>query len=64
MPRTLPYAPKKKGEPATEQTVVAGLEKIVAANDRLGEYAVYLKKLKTAASAFLPPKAKEAAKEA
>ncbi len=55
VPRTLPYAPKKAGAPATRESVIAGLEKVLAANDRLAEYAAYLARLKADPAAALPP---------
>ena len=60
VPRTLPYLAEKKGAPATPKSVIAGLEKLVAANDRLAEYAAYLTVLKTGTAATLPPQAKSA----
>ena len=57
VPRSLPYAPKKAGGAATVDSVVAGLEKVVAANDRLAEYAAYLAKLKSEKGSTLPPQA-------
>jgi hypothetical protein len=51
VPGSLPYTGKK----ATRESVLAGLEKIVAANDRLTVFADYLKVLK--AGGELPPAA-------
>lgn len=53
VPGSLPYAPKK-GQAAGRENVIAGLEKVVAANDRLEAYVRYLDKLKSSKDA-LPP---------
>lgn len=53
LPRSLPYA----GKTATRASVIAGLEKLLAANDRLEQYRAYLDRLKADASAGLPPAA-------
>lgn len=50
VPATLPYA----GPSASRESVLAGLEKIVSANDRLTAYVDYLKSLR-APGAVLPP---------
>lgn len=57
VPRSLPYAPRKAKEAASVATVIAGLEKLLAANDRLAEYRGYLERLKSEAPAGLPPAA-------
>lgn len=53
VPGLLPYAPSKRGEKADVKNVVAGLEKIVAANDRLTAFSGFLKTLR--AEGKLPP---------
>jgi hypothetical protein len=60
VPRSLPYEPAKKGGAATREAVIAGLEKLLAANDRLDEYKKYLARLKAEKAAALPPAAKAA----
>lgn len=56
VPRELPYA----GKTATRASVLAGLEKLVAANDRLAGYVDYLARLRADASGALPPAAGKA----
>jgi len=51
IPRTLPFT----GKSASSTSVVAGLEKVLAVNDRLTAYAAYLSKLREGAPAALPP---------
>lgn len=51
VPRTLPFA----GESASRLSVIAGLEKVLAANDRLTAYADYSAALRADARAGLPP---------
>lgn len=53
VPGLLPYVPARRGEPAGPESVIAGLERIVAANDRLTAFSGYLEKLR--ASRALPP---------
>ena len=52
VPASLPY----EGTQATPKSIIAGLEKLLTANDRLGEFKAYLKRLKTETRAALPPK--------
>jgi hypothetical protein len=56
VPRALPYAAGKGAAP-TRAAVVAGLEKLLAANDRLAEYRSYLERLRKDPSEGLPPAA-------
>ena len=60
--RTLPFKPGKKGEGPTRASVTAGLEALLAANDRLSEYRAYLDALK-AGEGELPPAAPSAKKK-
>jgi hypothetical protein len=53
VPASLPYAGKAKA--ATASSVIAGLEKLVAANDRLTAFAGFLKTLKAQRQPSLPP---------
>ena len=53
VPGVLPYAPQRPGEQATPENVRAGLEKIVAANDRLTAFSGFLEKLRK--EPVLPP---------
>jgi hypothetical protein len=53
VPMSLPHT----GKTATRESVLAGLEKLVAANDRLTAYVAYLQSLKGSKSA-LPPAAR------
>jgi hypothetical protein len=55
IPASLPYAPAKNGEGATRANLIAGLERLLAANDRLTAYQSYLTGLRAAADAELPP---------
>jgi hypothetical protein len=55
IPASLPYAPAQKGEGVTRANLIAGLEKLLAANDRLTAYQTYLAGLRAAADAALPP---------
>jgi hypothetical protein len=55
IPASLPYAPAQKGEGATRANLIAGLERLLAANDRLTAYRAYLDGLRAAADAELPP---------
>lgn len=55
VPRTLPYKADKKAAKPTRESVLAGLETLLAANDRLAEYRGYLDALK--AGGLLPPEA-------
>lgn len=57
MPRTLPYAPARSGGKPTPENVVAGLRKLLAANDRLAAYQAYLESLEANLSGELPPPA-------
>ena len=57
VPRSLPFIAAKKGAPADRAAVVAGLEKLLAANDRLEEYKAFLERFKADAKATLPPPA-------
>lgn len=52
VPATLPY----KGKAATRETVLAGLETLIAENDRLTAFSDYLKQLKASKNG-LPPTA-------
>jgi len=54
IPAALPYAPEKN-EGVTRANLIAGLEKLLAANDRLSSYRSYLDGLRVAAGAGLPP---------
>ena len=54
IPAALPFAPAPS-EGATRANVIAGLERIVAANDRLAAYQSYLAGLRGSADAELPP---------
>lgn len=56
IPDTLPYL-ARPGRKATPESVVKGLEKLVAANERLTAYSGYLAALKSAAASELPPPA-------
>lgn len=56
VPRSLPF----KGKTATRDSVIAGLEALLAENDRLAEYRAYLAALKKDKAAGLPPAAKKA----
>lgn len=58
VPGSLPYAPAR-GEAATRESVIVGLEKLLAANNRLEAYRRYLDKLKSSGDA-LPPAAQAA----
>src|SRR4051812_24462663 len=51
VPRSLPFLAGKKGAKADRAAVVAGLEKLLAANDRLREYQSYFERLKADAAA-------------
>jgi len=55
IPASLPYAPAKKGEGVTRANLIAGLERLLAANDCLTAYQSYLSGLRAAACAELPP---------
>jgi len=55
IPASLPYAPAKNGGGVTRANLIAGLERLLAANDRLTAYQSYLDKLRAAADAALPP---------
>ncbi len=54
VPRTLPFS----GKSASRASVVAGLEKVLAANERLTAYADYLARLRADPRAALPPAAR------
>ncbi|MCX5795750.1 MAG: CpXC domain-containing protein [Elusimicrobia bacterium] len=55
IPASLPYAPARKGAGITRANMIAGLETLLAANDRLTAYQSYLGVLRTAADGALPP---------
>lgn len=55
VPAALPFAPGAPGGPATPQSVIAGLEKLVAANDRLTAFSGFLAKLRAQKAPELPP---------
>lgn len=57
VPRSLPTLSPKTG-PATREDVISGLEKLVAANDRLTAYLDYLTALKSSTAGGLPPPSK------
>ena len=54
IPASLPFAPAN-GEGVTRANLIAGLEKLLAANDRLTAYADCLAALRAAADSPLPP---------
>ena len=54
VPRSLPYVPCE-GAQASRRSVIEGLKKLVAANERLTLYSDYLKELKSSDSGGLPP---------
>ena len=54
IPASLPYAPAKKGEGVTRANLIAGLERLLAANDRLTAYQSYLDGLRRAPAGELP----------
>ncbi|MDD5628209.1 MAG: CpXC domain-containing protein [Elusimicrobia bacterium] len=55
IPASLPYAPARKGEVVTRANMIAGLQKLLAANDRLTAYQSYLDGLRASAEQALPP---------
>jgi hypothetical protein len=55
IPASLPYAPTKKGEGITRANLIAGLERLLAANDRLTAYQSYLTGLRAKGGEALPP---------
>lgn len=57
VPASLPYV---GGRPATRESVIRGLEKLIAANDRLAAFGEYLKSLRSYAGHGLPPESKPA----
>lgn len=54
VPAALPYSANGAGQ-ATPGSVIAGLEKLLAANDRLTAYSEFLSALKAAGAPALPP---------
>jgi hypothetical protein len=55
IPASLPYAPAKNGEGITRANLIAGLERLLAANDHLTAYQAYLDSLRSAPEGELPP---------
>jgi hypothetical protein len=55
IPTSLPYAPARKGGQVTRANLIAGLEKLLAANNCLTAYQAYLDGLRAAPAAELPP---------
>ncbi|HAM35523.1 MAG TPA: hypothetical protein DEB40_01820 [Elusimicrobia bacterium] len=58
VPSTLPYSPAQN-EGVTRQNLIAGLEKLLAANDRLEAYQACLASLRSGADQGLPPARRE-----
>ena len=54
VPRSLPFDPAR-GKEAARESVILGLEKLIAANDALTTFGKYLEVLKSADSDGLPP---------
>jgi hypothetical protein len=55
IPASLPYAPDRKGGEATRANLIAGLEKLLAVNDRLTAFQSYLGAMRGSPEGALPP---------